>query len=103
MFHTTSCRGHKITVICGFTIVSHVQEFFAVEIYHVTGTEHTTKLQGVFLIHKHREIPYQVNKAENIHSPFFCLAFRRDKPEASVSKPFGSAELCCNRTKHFSR
>lgn len=28
MFYTTSCRGHKITVICGFAIVSHVQEFF---------------------------------------------------------------------------
>lgn len=28
MFYTTSCRGHKITVICGFTIVSHAQVLF---------------------------------------------------------------------------
>lgn len=28
MFYTTSCRGHKITVICGFTVVSHVHGVF---------------------------------------------------------------------------
>lgn len=60
MFYTTSCRGHKITVICSFAIVSHVQEFFPVEIYHAPDTEHATKLRGVFLIQKHREIPYKV-------------------------------------------
>lgn len=48
MFYTTSCRGHKITVICGFIIVTHIQEFFPGEIYHAPGTEHTMKLQGDF-------------------------------------------------------
>lgn len=52
MFYTTSCRGHKITVICGFTVVSHVQEFSPVEIYHAPGTEHTTELQGFLLIQR---------------------------------------------------
>lgn len=89
MFYTTSCRGHEITVICGCTIVSHVQEIFPVEIYHASVTEHTTKLQGIFPIQKHWEIPYGVYEAENIHSPFFCLAFRRDKPEARVSEVLG--------------
>ena len=36
----------------------------------------------------------------DIHSPFFCLAFRRDKLETSVSKASDGVELRCNRAAH---
>lgn len=94
MFYTTSCRGHKITVICGFTIVSHVQEFFSGADLSRAWCRACYKAA---VIQKHREIPDEVYKAKNTHSPFFYLAFRKDKPEASVSTAFRSAELHCNR------